>query len=403
MGGASKPKIGLVWTQLAPHHIDRCIALARRLDGRAQVLVVEVASSSKTYADWAPSGEIDGVRKITLFPGEVFEQVSRWRRFRAMWRHLSGCRMVCIGVPYSEQEVVLLAWLLRIMGKQTVLMIDSKFDDRPRSAWFELCKQAGLFGFGAAIFAGTRTADYLWFLGFRRRTVLPGYDGVSLARIRDDAAKANNGARRTFAQRDFLYVGRLVDYKNPHLLLQAFARYVELAGPDARRLIMAGSGPLGTELHACAHGLGIADRVDFVGFKAGPELAGMLADALSLVLPSYREQWGLVVNEALALGLPVIVSNAPGARDVLVRNLINGYVIENGSCEALARAMFALGQDEAGWIRMSDASLERAPLGDCACFADAVELFLDPAAEPAASRVTAHLAALQEFRGTARE
>lgn len=373
------PRIALVWSQYAACHVDRSIALAQRLEGRAQVVAVEVASTSHDYAAFPPSGEIPGADKRTLFPGQSFDELPRWKRFIRTFGAVSGCRTVLIGVPYNELEFVMLAWVLRLLGKRVVLLCDSKFDDFPRSSPFELIKRIGLSGFSGVMVGGSRGLDYFRFLGFRNRPVLLGCDTVSIARIRSEAATQATPVP-TFSQRDFVFVGRFVAKKNLSLLIDAYARYCELEGAAARRLVLVGSGPLETHLRQQAAAQTPPGSVIFAGFLHGPELGGLLASALGLMLVSFSEQWGLVVNEALALGLPVIVTHAPGSRDVLVRNLVNGFVLENGSVEGLAKAMQQLGSDPAEWQRMHTASLARAPLGDVAVFCDTIEELLGPGA-----------------------
>jgi glycosyltransferase involved in cell wall biosynthesis len=85
--------------------------------------------------------------------------------------------------------------------------------------------------------------------------------------------------------------------------------------------------------------LGLEDRVVFTGFLQEEAVAAAMDRALALVLVSIEEQWGLVVNEAVSLGLPVIVSAQAGASDLLVRNLVNGYVVQPGDHEAGRRAV----------------------------------------------------------------
>jgi glycosyltransferase involved in cell wall biosynthesis len=112
------------------------------------------------------------------------------------------------------------------------------------------------------------------------------------------------------------------------------------------------------------------------------------------VLISRVEQWGLVVNEALAAGLPVIASPAVGACDALVRNTVNGYLVEPGSSAGLAAAMQTLAENEALWNRFSAASVARAELGDVARFADAVEVLFDGGSAAAQARVAEFLEAM---------
>lgn len=396
MARARLPTIALIWTQFAACHADRCAAVAQRLAGRAEVLGIEVATTSREYAAFASAGDVGGARKLTLFPDRAFESVPGWRRFAAVLRAAIGCRTVCIGVPYSQLDFVLLAFVLRLLGKRVILLSDSKFDDRPRHYRFEAVKALALSAFDGVITGGTRAAGYFRFLGFRRRPILPGCDGLSLRRVCADAALAR-GPLPSFSERDFVFVGRFIDVKDLPLLIDAFSAYVQVAGAKARRLKLIGTGPLEPQLRAQVAALGLAERVVFAGFLSGTELYGALARSLALLLVSRSETWGMVVNEAAALGLPAIVTNAPGARDVLVRNLVSGIVIENGTSDGVAAALLAMAGNEQDWEAMRQATLERAWLGDVESFADAIEVLHYPGAQPATQRIAAYRAACVGF------
>ena len=396
------PTIALLWSQFAAYHVDRCEAVARRLEGRAEVLAVEVASSSALYA-WEASGAIVGARKVTLFAGCSFEAIPRWRRLAAQFRLLRHCRMVFVGIGYDQPDVIALSWLLWLWGVRVILLSESKFDDFPRTMGFELFKSLVLAPYDAAIVGGRRHISYLRLLGFRRRKVLPGYDGVSLARIRTQGGGALAPDGTTFAARPFIYVGRFVEKKNLLELVDGFAGYTQAARAPTRRLVLVGSGPLEGAIRQRASELGISSYVDFPGFLGAQEVSRLLADALALVLVSSVEQWGLVVNEALAFGLPVIVSGPVGSRDALVRNLVNGYVLEKGSIEGLARAMTSLAENETLWRAMVEASHNRAWMGDVERLADAAETLLEPGAQPAARQIARFLGELgqEPQRGSA--
>ena len=386
MANRKPPLVGLLFAQFSAYHIDRCAAVARRLAGRYEVVAVEVATASRTYA-WDPSGEVAGARKVTLFPRQPYEAIPVLRRFWSQYRALRQCRIVLIGIGYNEPDVIVLAWLLRLRGCAVVVMSESKFDDKPRRAGFEFAKTLLLGAYGAAIVGGRRHAEYFHFLGFRRRPVLPGYDTVGLDRIRAMAAPTLDVV--AYAERNFVFVGRFVDMKNLAELVRGYAAYRQRAGPTARRLVLVGSGPEEPRLRELIAQLNIADSIDFPGFLGPDAVARVLAKSLALVLVSREEQWGLVVNEALAFGLPVIISPAVGSGDVLVRNLFNGFVVENGSTDGLAQAMMILSGNEKDWQRMGQASRARAWLGDTERLAVAVELLLDPAAAGAAERIAA--------------
>jgi glycosyltransferase involved in cell wall biosynthesis len=206
-------------------------------------------------------------------------------------------------------------------------------------------------------------------LGFRRRRVLTGYDAVGIERVR-----ALGGEPHIAPQaRPFVFVGRFVAKKNIAFLLDAYARYRVRAGTAARRLVLVGGGELEPQLRARIAALGLDDAVEITGFVDAPQVATRMASARALLHPSLTEQWGLVVNEALALALPVVVSRAVGAHETLVEQGVNGFVLDGDDVDAWAEAMFALGGDENRWLAMREASQRIAPAGDAERFAEGVE------------------------------
>ncbi len=90
---------------------------------------------------------------------------------------------------------------------------------------------------------------------------------------------------------------------------------------------------------------GADSRITYHGHLDRPALAELYRRASALVLPSSYEVWGLVVNEALAHGLPAIVSDLVGAGEDLVVDGVTGYSVPAGSASALAEAM----RKTAGW------------------------------------------------------
>lgn len=372
------PRVALVWSQFGPYHVDRCRAAAAMLEGKAELTCVEMASATDTYL-WAPSGAIAGVRKVTLFPGRKRESLGFfarwWAQAKVLWRH----DLVFIGVPYSRSDVIALTWSLRLLGVRFVAMTDSKFDDMERRLPLEVVKAALLLVYSGALVAGARQYAYMRMIGFRRRPVVPGYDMVSVERVRREAAAAARGLPDVpFDKRPFLFVGRLVAKKNLSVLLRAYARYRALAGAAARPLVLAGSGEEEAALRAEAASLGIGGAVEMPGFLSSADVAGWMHRALALVLPSREEQWGLVVNEAVAVGLPIIASRNVGAGDLLVRSCVNGHVFDAHDVEALAAAMHDMGRDETRWRTMAAASNEVARWGDTERFAAAVLHMIDP-------------------------
>ena len=399
---ARQPRIALIWAQFSAYHGDRLEAVARRLAGRAEVLGIEVCARSHAYR-WEPSGAVRGARKHCLFPGQAFEDVPPLRRWWAQLRAVRGCDVVFVGLGYNEPDAVLLGWALRLMGVRVVVMTASKWDDRPRRIGLELAKRFLLAPFVAAVVGGARQHDYVRFLGFRRRPVLCGYNTVGVRRIRVQAGDPVGMAQPEFAQRPFVFVGRFVPKKQLDLLLDAYARYVARVGGQAHRLVLIGAGEQEAELRQRCAALGLAGLVDWPGFLGATEVAEQLSRGLALVLVSREEQWGLVVNEALAVGLPVIVSRQAGAADALVGNFETGFVVSPGAVAEIAAAMTAMAADPQRWAAMSAKAARRSWLGDAGRFADAIEVltFPEDRCSPAARRQARFTARLLAACGSA--
>jgi glycosyltransferase involved in cell wall biosynthesis len=134
----------------------------------------------------------------------------------------------------------------------------------------------------------------------------------------------------------YLFVGRLIERKGIDILLDAFRDV------DGGELWIAGEGPL---RHLVQMAADEDARVRPLGHVDGVDLEGLYRRADVLVLPSYYDVWGLVVNEAQVHGLPVIASDEVGAAADLVDDGVNGFVVPTGSSAALARAM----NEIAGW------------------------------------------------------
>lgn len=152
-----------------------------------------------------------------------------------------------------------------------------------------------------------------------------------------------------------LFCAKLQPWKGPMDMLEAFSR----ANVPASYLVFAGDGPLRSGLEQRARDLGIEDRVRFLGFVNQTQLPSVYRAADLLVLPSYYEPFGLVVNEAMLCGLPVLVSDRVGAKFDLVQPGENGFIFPVGDVEALAGILNEILPDAAKRARMGTAARER--------------------------------------------
>ena len=102
---------------------------------------------------------------------------------------------------------------------------------------------------------------------------------------------------------------------------------------------MVGSGPVAEDLKSRVAELKMSHAIRLLGSKPLDEIATMFVASTALVLPSHSEPWGLVVNEALSYGCPVVVSSACGCVPDLVIEGVTGYSFEVGDAGGLAQAM----------------------------------------------------------------
>jgi glycosyltransferase involved in cell wall biosynthesis len=196
-------------------------------------------------------------------------------------------------------------------------------------------RRAVVRGASAWLPAGSRARDFLVRQGAdpRRCHFFPTAPDARLWSAAIAAERQRGHARAELGlpqDRVIVFVGRLVEDKAPDVLLDAVGAL--RARGRAVRLLVVGEGPLRVRLegHPAA-----ADAV-FLGFRQPRELARFLAAADALVLPSRYETWGAVVHEALAGGLPVVVSDRVGSGADLVADGTVGAVVRAGDAAALA-------------------------------------------------------------------
>ena len=204
--------------------------------------------------------------------------------------------------------------------------------------------------------AGDRQTAYLKHYYVQDRHIIHGKMTVDTDAIAAFAAKFTTGDRLEFRRRlgirdatktVFLYLGRLEPFKGIQDLFDAFLRL--RTQRDDVALMIAGSGSLELFVHDAAESLRC---VHYLGHLSGERVWEAYAAADVFVLPSRREPWGLVVNEAMAARLPVIVTDNVGCADDLVRHGVTGLIAKSGTGASLYSAMLALADDPEARVRM---------------------------------------------------
>lgn len=245
----------------------------------------------------------------------------------------------------SYVQAVRAAWRL---GVPVLMRGDSQLATR-RSPWLAAAKywpyRWWLRRIDAHLFVGRRNREYLEHYGVTDRQLFFTPHFVDNARFRSAAARARSSGeavalRQTFgataAARVVLFAGKLVESKRPVDVVDAVAG-LRAQGNDVIAVFV-GSGGLAQAVERQARSRNVP--VVMAGFRNQSEMPIYYAAADVLVLPSdARETWGLVVNEAMAAGLPVVVSDAAGCSIDLVEAGSTGFVFPCGDVPALAAAL----------------------------------------------------------------
>jgi glycosyltransferase involved in cell wall biosynthesis len=417
------PRIAALWAQYGPYHFARMGALERML-GMGRAHAVEIAARTQDYG-W---NRAPGLQVITLCKDAVAEGVPFRTVFRQVRQKLAELRIeVCFLPSYFPKQSLAALMAAKSLGLKTVMMNESHAGTaraKGLSAWIKR-RLIGLFD--AALVGGIPHRRYFISMGVPADKVFTGYDAVDndyFARRAEEVRSKRSvfSTQYDLPKHYFLSLGRLVPKKNLETLVRAYRKYLDASPLKQTDLVMVGSGQEETRLRCLCHELGLpvyeksadgmrssafaeatADRsecgvwsekdagrrpeaaaqdneienrkskiangkpgVHFYGFRQIEENPVFYALADAFILPSLHEEWGLVVNEAMASSLPVIVSETAGCVEDLLepgwpvlpkdntadllRNLgpiksrvrKNGFVFNPRSREALAGALLAI-------------------------------------------------------------
>ncbi|HEX5732544.1 MAG TPA: glycosyltransferase family 4 protein [Blastocatellia bacterium] len=241
---------------------------------------------------------------------------------------------------------------LRITGSRYVIYSEASEPDLPRSPVKRSLRAAFarlLAPRAAGVLAVSRLAeDFYKRLGAREPSIYAfGYFDSEKRPVRGSYySKAENGV-------ELIFVGQLIHRKGIDLLIEAVGPL--MAEKANLYLTIVGSGELMPMLSEQVCSLGLSERIKFDGAMASREIRSRMAVADMLVLPSRWDGWGMVVNEAFSVGIPVIVSDRCGVAD-LVRDGLNGYIFRSEDVEDLRRCLGQFIEKRAEWPRFRAAA-----------------------------------------------
>ncbi len=277
----------------------------------------------------------DGGGRVFRPPGKEFEA----GRYAFLWRTLRAQRPDLVIVDgFSIGAMKVLAARL-LLGQRYAIWSGAIHGERDLLTPLRRLQRGVLARFAdGAIVLSSRARRYHQGLGVPRDRLFLACNSGDSGFFLEPVTPERRADRFTF-----IYVGRISRRKGVDRLLTAVARAVAL-GADIE-LICCGLGAEQELLEQQATALGLADRIQFLGQVGPKRLRALYQGADCFVFPTRHDIWGLVLNEAMASGLPVLVSPQAGAAEDLVEEGENGYVIDFDDADAVAQRMYALQQD----------------------------------------------------------
>ena len=313
-------------SNLGPYHLARYNALA------AQGAEVHIAGCpvKEYYRPWEFAVDNAHFAVSRPFSGRARSLILEARAW------LQSCEPdVAIVIGYNSAYGAAVASVAALQGIPRLLVLVGTEATAGRSATREIAKKAICRAlFDGALVPGKRALEYALKLGIPSDRVWEVGNAVDNSHF-DSSLKGS-------VQDAFVYVGRLSREKNLPKLLEAYEAY--RAHGVQWRLLLAGDGPMRNELAEMCR---VRNGVELLGWVSYRDLPSVLRRASALVLPSLHEPWGLVVNEAMASHLPVLVSRSCGCYPELCREGVNGFGFDPRSKYSISTAMLRLSSETA--------------------------------------------------------
>lgn len=198
---------------------------------------------------------------------------------------------------------------------------------------------------------GLSQYEYASRLGFSRGDIIQNLYSADCEKFYAHSG-VTSGPKNAFYPHTIVYVGRMVEYKQPHLLAEVFSEVINSMQSDWK-LILAGEGPLKELIRKRNY-----KQVEVWDFIDPADLPGFYMSAGVFCLPSIGEHWGVAVHEAAAAGLPLLLSDSVEAGTQFLIHGFNGYKFRTGNRESLKKYLSQLmGQSDQQQREMANNSI----------------------------------------------
>lgn len=333
--------IAIIWTKYLPYHVARIRHTRKRLLAlNWRLTAIEVASRDALYP--FPENTPKGDDYICLFSGKSYRALAPHTIHTTALRTIERLQPDVVIAPATPFPSGMASIKYSLQYNKISIMMDDawEFSDR-RGPIITAVKKIIHRNIDAAFIPAPSHAPYYLRMGFPPERIFYGVDTVDndyFETSADTFRRQSTTLRRelNLPSRYFLFVGRFIERKGINTLLDAYCQYRKSSSKEKWGLVLVGDGD---ERKQHEERMKEFSEVRFVGSQFGENLCRYYGLASAFILPSEVETWGLVVNEAMASRLPVLISKGCGAGRALVEEGRNGWTFGVGDSQALARCM----------------------------------------------------------------
>jgi len=356
-------KVVVLHNFVVPHSFPLLRELAKKKDIDLEVFYLAESASNRR---WQVIPKDPGFRykilpnyQINFFTKDLFTYIIN----PTIVQELAKSKYdVVISDGWLDFSCQLVSFLSKLQRKKYILWSESTFNEPSwrRTLSMPLVKTMVRLA-DAYLARGTRAKEYLAFLGANPQKIFiaPCVIDVDFFHQKSKLSMAEkNQLERKLQIKSkslvLMYSGQLIERKGLIYLFDAFGKIEEKYG-DRVALLIQGYGPIKDKLLKFCRKRRIKNIV-FSGHVETEEIPKIYALADIFILPSYEETWGRVINEAMACNLPIITTRKVGASADIVKERVNGFIVEERSSVMLQRAIETLLNDSILRKRMGEAS-----------------------------------------------
>lgn len=336
-----KKKAVIIWAKFGPYHHARFDEL--RKSKFFSVAGIEVNSGSKVYSSLF---QVENTPVDNLFVTLGFDDNSpKIKRREALCASLSDFQPDVVFIPGWSNMDALFAMEWCLSNDIPVVLMSDTTRDAERRHWAREAIKRRVVGLAdSALVAGQPQAKYISELSMEKSKVFLGYDVVDNSFFSQKAQDARNNWKQNhleigLPENYLLCCARLIPEKNLLRLIAAFEKYSSRSIHEPWHLLIVGPGPMEKEIRAYIEHKCLSHAVSLIGAQSYEKMPIFYGLSKALILPSVSETWGLVVNEAMASKLPVLVSSHCGCVEDLLQDGRNGFSFDPLDIEGITIAI----------------------------------------------------------------